>query len=783
MRSLFLLVLFAMMPACVGCDDGDGIPTEDDCDPETSGDNQVISLCGCPDNPASPPGCADNSGEGEGEGDGEEGEGEGEPLQECVLNTECDDGEECTDGECIQIPVEPVCTPGERRVCNTGLDGVCIFGSQRCKEDGSDFDTCEVETSPGELDEVCFDGIDQDCDGRIDNGCACPAGEEADCVLPALDGECRRGRMVCLPDGSEFGECEQVTFFQEEICLNGFDETCDGTADENCVCFPGQTQPCNSGFEGVCAAGVQTCLPDGLGFDSCQPLIAPFTEPETCENGVDEDCDGRPDSGCTCSPDERALCVVVSEVGPCSVGEAVCLPDGNGFGACVQTVLPAATDSCFNLRDDDCDGTVNNGCACEAGTSIVCDTALEGICASGLQTCLADGSGFDICRPVILPFAQADTCGNGVDEDCDGLPDNGCTCDPGDQVDCVVTGLEGACKIGKATCPSDGNAFGACTQTVFPAAQDTCINGIDDDCDAATDETCVCQPFTSRPCATGLPGVCNGGSETCRADGTGFNVCQVLIIPGTQAETCGNGLDDNCNTAVDDGCVVGAGVPGTLAFDDDGDCECEIVAGICSGSINPVCTAVTADDCDDAARVKSSLANEVCGGTEDFDCDGSIGAADPDSVAQCVGTISVSFAAGNFTAVMNGNVTGTTLSEMTTGAATLLGNVLFLEVGANSAGCSFDATSSCGQVAFDPLTDNFVNKALVFAGAIGIPTDFTPRVQTNQTVVTPGTGVVVPEGAFIDLARWGVINGAGGKTCAVLPGGPLGAALTTHCTP
>ncbi len=67
------------------------------------------------------------------------------------------------------------------------------------------------------------------------------------------------------------------------------------------VCEPGETQDCFSGPPGtdgvgVCAAGLATCTPDGLGFGPCEGEVTPAQE--DCATADDEDCDGDP----TCAP-------------------------------------------------------------------------------------------------------------------------------------------------------------------------------------------------------------------------------------------------------------------------------------------------------------------------------------------------------------------------------------------------------------------------------------------------------------------------------------------------
>jgi len=73
------------------------------------------------------------------------------------------------------------------------------------------------------------------------------------------------------------------------------DEDCDGyanAADPDCwVCTPDDTQSCDTGELGECAAGTQTCQPDGT-WGICVRDVDPV--PEVCDDpgALDEDCDG-----------------------------------------------------------------------------------------------------------------------------------------------------------------------------------------------------------------------------------------------------------------------------------------------------------------------------------------------------------------------------------------------------------------------------------------------------------------------------------------------------------
>lgn len=256
-------------------------------------------------------------------------------------------------------------------------------------------------------------------------------------------------------------------------------------------------------------------------------------------------------------------------VGICTAGKKTC-KDGF-FSACEGEVLPAAKENCTTPLDDDCNGSVNEGCPCEPGSMEPCymgpaGTDGVGICHAGMHTCNPDGNGFGACMGAVVPEA-AENCATAEDEDCNGSDfdplDTACMCVPGMDSSCYSgpagTAGMGLCVAGTHTCNSDGMTFTACAGEVLPALED-CTTPADEDCDGHAfddaDSGCMCQPGSVGNCLTGQPGFCSDGTHTCNAQGTGFDTCKATAA--LPFDDCVTPEDDDC-----DGSIVAA-CTGTL---------------------------------------------------------------------------------------------------------------------------------------------------------------------------------------------------------------------------
>jgi MYXO-CTERM domain-containing protein len=260
--------------------------------------------------------------------------------------------------------------------CDNGSAGKCFAeGKKICNGRGTGT-TCSVQ-APDISDEIC-DGVDNDCDGKIDTedtdkplpGVGLPCGSNV--------GECKVGVSQCL-SGKLICTAKEPTL---EIC-DGLDNDCDGSVDEDLTapgaeCVPSGIAP-NAPIVGECRAGKYSCSKgkDGVWGWQCREGVGP--QDEICD-GKDNNCDGLADNIAKCPATYQ--CIEGECVPQCQNAEFSCPADRickDGFcvrNVCANVTCPAGStcDGTGNCVDRCLGVNCPAGYQCTNGLCFDCQT-------------------------------------------------------------------------------------------------------------------------------------------------------------------------------------------------------------------------------------------------------------------------------------------------------------------------------------------------------------------------------------------------------------------------
>lgn len=323
----------------------------------------------------------------------------------------CDDANNINTDACIDSCVLARCG-----------DGFVYMGVEPC-DDGNliETDACKNNCTLAQCgDGIVRAGVEACDDGNATNTDAC-----VNACVPARcgDGFVFNGTEAC-DDGNARNTdrcsnlCAINACFDEEC--NALDDDCDGEIDEGFG-----TTTCGVG---ACETTVNNCV-EGKP-QTCFPLAS---STERCD-GIDNNCDGMVDENCECRDGETRACGI--DTGECAPGLQRCL-EGRWSSTCEGTTGPS-NENCDGL-DNDCDGQIDE----DLGQT----TCGVGACQVTVDNCRAG-----IMQPCVPGDPSPEVCGDGLDNNCNGVADETCTPPPCQGPDLDADGFSDVCFVPTETC-------------------------------------------------------------------------------------------------------------------------------------------------------------------------------------------------------------------------------------------------------------------------------------------------------------------------------------------
>ncbi len=450
--------------------------------------------------------------------------------------------------------------------------------------DDTDCDDNEAAANPGAT-EVC-DGIDNNCDGNVDEGLANTYYADTD---NDGYGDANNSTQACTaPSGyvSDNTDCDDtdlnINSGATEIC-DGIDNNCDGNVDEGLAnTYYADTD--NDGY-GDANNSTQACtVPSGYVVDDtdCDDTdlnINPGAI-EVCD-GIDNNCDGNTDEGVTntyyADTDNDGYGDAANTTQACSVPTGY-VSDNTDCDDNEAAAYPSATEICDGI-DNNCDGNTDEGVT----NTYYADTDNDGYgdAANTTQACsvptgyVSDNTDCDDNEAAAYPGAT-EVC-DGIDNNCDGNTDEGVLNTyyldlDSDGYGDVVNATQ-ACSAPTGFV-ADNNDCDDSNPNTNPGAAEIC-DGIDNNCDGNTDEG-VSNTYYADTDTDGY-GDANSTTQACTApsgyvsDNTDCDDNDAAIYIGA---TCDDGDPNTSNDVYDSNCVcVGTPVGCTYQTINDWDFE------------------------------------------------------------------------------------------------------------------------------------------------------------------------------------------------------------------